>query len=61
MSGPPPASSYDEEVEVIRQGFEYEMCEECGGDFDDHVIAPDMFGHAHAWCRRAPAPQAGNA
>ncbi len=51
------AETYDEEVEVIVQGFEYELCSNCdGGDLGDHVIAADMFGHAHAWCQRECEP-----
>ena len=45
------ASTYDEEVEGIAEGFKHELCPGCGGDIDDHDIAPDPLGHAHAWCR----------
>lgn len=47
------STQYDEEAELIVMGFEYELCEACGGDLDDHVIAPDALGHAHAYCRRS--------
>lgn len=42
---------YWDEVRSLRMAFEYELCAECGGDWDDHVISPDPFGHAHAWCK----------
>lgn len=44
---------YAEEVEIIRHGFTFELCGECGQDLDRHVIAPDPLGHAHAWCATA--------
>jgi hypothetical protein len=53
MDAPFDKDSYQQEVEAIVDGFQYEYCESCGGDLDDHVIAPDAFGHAHAWCARA--------
>jgi hypothetical protein len=43
--------TYDDEVKSIEMGFEYELCHECGRDLDEHDIAPDPLGHAHAWCR----------
>lgn len=43
--------TYQDEVADIIDGFEYELCEECEQDIDAHVIAPDPFGHAHAWCQ----------
>lgn len=45
-------STFEAEVEMIRQGFEFELCEHCGGDLGDHVISPDPLGHAHAWCAK---------
>lgn len=45
-----PTLTYDQEVTVVEMGFEFELCAECLRDLDEHVIAPDMFGHPHAWC-----------
>ena len=41
---------YHDQVDTITDGFRYELCAECGADLDRHVIAPDMFSNAHAWC-----------
>lgn len=49
-------TEYRDEVETIRQGFEYERCSDCEGDLGEHVIAPDPLGHAHAWCQRETDP-----
>ncbi|MEV0005892.1 hypothetical protein AB0H28_26905 [Micromonospora sp. NPDC050980] len=46
IAGPPV-----EDVEIIREGFVYERCPMCGGDFDDHDIVTDPLGHALAMCR----------
>lgn len=45
-------NAYDEDVESIRMGFEYELCAKCNGDLDDHTIAPGPFGQPIAWCNR---------
>lgn len=45
-----PEARYAEQVTVIEQSFEYEYCEECGYDIEDHTIAPDPLGNAHAYC-----------
>ncbi len=50
-------STFEEQVEMIRQGFEFEYCPECGGDLGDHIIAPDALGNAHAWCQRNGEPR----
>lgn len=42
---------YLEQVYGIRSMYEYEMCDECGLDLEDHDISPDPIGLAHAWCR----------
>lgn len=42
--------TYQQEVQDIVDGFQYEDCESCGGDLSSHAIAPDALGHAHAWC-----------
>jgi hypothetical protein len=42
---------WEAQVEIIRDGFEFELCSECLRDFDQHTISPDMFGNAHAWCQ----------
>jgi hypothetical protein len=47
--------AYRQEVEAIVDGFQYEFCESCGGDLNDHSIGPDSLGHAHAWCVREEA------
>lgn len=41
---------YIEEVESIARGFEFETCEDCYGDLDQHSIAPDPLGHPHLFC-----------
>jgi hypothetical protein len=41
---------YDVEVAILRQSFEFELCEECGGDEDAHTFAPDPLGHAYKLC-----------
>lgn len=48
----PLADTYDDEVASIKDSFNYEDCEVCGGDLDDHIIGPDALGHAHAYCKR---------
>lgn len=45
---------YDQEAADIARGFEFESCEHCGGDLEDHVIAPDPLGHAHSFCTDDP-------
>lgn len=47
-------ASFAEEVEVLRSSFEFELCEVCHGDLEDHVIAPDPLGHAHLYCLAEP-------
>ena len=47
--------AYRQEAEAIADAFRYELCESCGGDLGDHVIAPDALGHAQAWCLREEA------
>jgi hypothetical protein len=42
---------YLEGVRDIRTAFEYEDCEACGRDLDEHDIAPDLLGKAHASCK----------
>jgi uncharacterized protein YukE len=49
---PARAATFDDEVEVIRHGFEYELCATCGKDLDEHDIVADLFGHAQAVCRQ---------
>jgi hypothetical protein len=39
------------EEEFRRQMFEFELCEHCGLDDDDHDVSLDMFGNWHAWCQ----------
>lgn len=39
----------------LAQLFEYERCEECGGDADAHRAGPDPLGLWHAWCRNPAA------
>jgi hypothetical protein len=34
--------------------FEFEFCEECGGDVADHVVGPDPLGNRHAYCLLDP-------
>jgi hypothetical protein len=38
-------------AEFLAQLFEYERCEECGGDADAHRVGPDPLGLWHAWCQ----------
>ena len=44
------STTYADEVYTIINGFDCELCEECGHDLDRHSIAPDPLGHAHAYC-----------
>lgn len=44
--------TYNDEIRTIAEGFDYELCEECGLDLDRHIIAPDVLGHAHVHCMR---------
>ena len=44
------AREYEAEAAAIRDGFEFEDCEVCGTGLEQHLIAPDALGHAHAWC-----------
>lgn len=41
---------YEDSVAGVELMFEYELCAECLQDIDQHIISPDMFGLAHAWC-----------
>ena len=41
---------WEQQVECIRIGFEYELCDECGQDLNAHLIGPDPLGNAHAYC-----------
>jgi hypothetical protein len=49
---PDQAARWDEQVEGIVDWFDYEFCDACGGDLEDHIISPGPLGHAHAWCKR---------
>jgi hypothetical protein len=44
------ADTYEAEAEAIRDYFEYQFCDDCGKDLDEHTIGPDPLGHAHVWC-----------
>jgi hypothetical protein len=37
-------------AEFLAELFEFECCEYCGGDVEDHVVSPDPLGLPHAWC-----------
>ncbi len=41
---------FRQQINVIREGFEYELCAECGKDFDGHTIARDVLGNAQSIC-----------
>ncbi len=49
----------DEDAEVLEatyaawliKQFEFEYCNECGGDTIDHVAGPDPLGNLHAYCK----------
>ena len=43
---------YAEIVRGIVDGFDYELCYECGEDLDAHAIAPDVLGLPHVYCYR---------
>jgi hypothetical protein len=47
-----PATPSDEEW--LRELFEFEYCEECGGDAEHHTVSGDPLGHPHAWCKFPP-------
>lgn len=38
-------------LEEIRMGFEYELCQECRGDFDDHDVV-EFLGNPLLMCKR---------
>jgi hypothetical protein len=42
--------TYIDEVEMTVDSFRYELCSNCLGDLDRHVIAPDPLGHVHLYC-----------
>ena len=44
------SDDYELEAQAIIDGFTYELCSVCGRDIDAHTIAPDVLGHAHAYC-----------
>ncbi|WP_409238395.1 hypothetical protein [Streptomyces sp. PA5.6] len=37
--------------QFLAETFEFEFCAECGGDVEQHIARPDMFGKWHAWCK----------
>ena len=41
---------YADQVRTILEGFRHELCSECSGDVQRHVLSPDVLGNAHAWC-----------
>lgn len=43
--------TYESEAQALRDGFEYEDCENCGQGLDGHTISPDPLGHAHVSCK----------
>jgi hypothetical protein len=45
---------YEQEAETLATAFEFELCDSCGGDLKDHIIAPDALGRVHAWCKKEP-------
>ena len=42
--------TYIDEVQQLADAFNYELCSCCLRDLDEHIIGPDMLGHAHAFC-----------
>jgi hypothetical protein len=46
----PEDADYAAKVRGILMGFESELCEECGGDLEQHAIVPDALGNPHAQC-----------
>lgn len=54
----PAPLTYDEQVADLKHGFEFELCHECGKDFDEHTISPDALGLPHAWCKPTEADEA---
>jgi hypothetical protein len=44
-------ATYDEEAEFLLDSYDTQPCEDCAGGRDDHYIAPDANGHAHACCK----------
>lgn len=45
-----PTTSYLGELLGILMSFEYELCSNCLGDIETHIIAPDPLGHPHLYC-----------
>lgn len=44
--------AYIDEIQSIAEVFRYVLCDECMQDLDAHILAPDVLGHAHAYCIR---------
>lgn len=36
----------------LREMFEFEYCDVCGGDERDHTVLVDVLGNFHARCRK---------
>jgi len=49
----PLSPEYIDEVDSLRNSFEFQNCESCGGDWAEHEIVPDVLGHARAVCHPA--------
>ncbi len=44
-------------AEWLHSMFEFELCEECGHDEEDHEVRLDVFGLFHSYCLK-PAEDA---
>ena len=40
--------------EFLEDLFEYEYCDECSGDTEDHIVVLDVLGLFHAHCLKPP-------
>lgn len=47
-------NTYDMALEVIRMSFDYELCEYCEGDLDDHYVV-EFLGNPLVMCKREAA------
>jgi hypothetical protein len=55
-----PGARYASQVRTLVDGFEFELCAECGNDLDRHIISPDILGNAEAWCMTEMACECGS-
>ena len=40
----------EDDIQWLREQFEFEFCGMCGGDADEHVVTHAIFGLPFAYC-----------